>query len=48
MYDPVQIGPRTQVHMDDYIMSFFMVEALLRKGYKHIIHIPGPDRKSVV
>lgn len=30
------------VHMDDYIMSFFMVEALLRKGYKHIIHIPGP------
>lgn len=32
----------SQVHMDDYIMSFFMVEALLRKGYKHIIHIPGP------
>jgi LacI family transcriptional regulator len=28
--------------MDDYIMSFFMVEALLRKGYKHIIHIPRP------
>lgn len=28
--------------MDDYIMSFFMVETLLRKGYKHIIHIPGP------
>lgn len=32
----------SQVHMDDYIMSFFMVETLLRKGYKHIIHIPGP------
>ena len=32
----------SQVHMDDYIMSFFMVEALLRKGYKHIVHIPGP------
>lgn len=32
----------SQVHMADYIMSFFMVEALLRKGYKHIIHIPGP------
>ena len=32
----------SQVHMDDYIMAVFMVEALLRKGYKHIIHIPGP------
>lgn len=32
----------SQVRMDDYIMAFFMVEALLRKGYKHIIHIPGP------
>lgn len=31
-----------QVRMDDYIMAFFMVEALLRKGYKHILHIPGP------
>lgn len=33
----------SQVRMDDYIMAFFMVEALLRKGYKHIIHIPGPS-----
>lgn len=32
----------SQVRMDDYIMAFFMVEALLRKGYKHILHIPGP------
>ena len=31
----------SQVHMDDYIMSIFTEEALLRKGYKQIIHIPG-------
>ena len=30
------------VHLDDYIMSFFMVESLVRSGCKRIVHIPGP------
>lgn len=29
--------------MDDNIMSFFMVEALIDQGRKHIVHIPGPS-----
>lgn len=29
--------------MDDNIMSFFMVEALIDQGHKHIVHIPGPS-----
>ena len=32
----------SQVRMDDNIMSFFMVEALIDQGRKHIVHIPGP------
>lgn len=32
----------SQVMMDDYIMSFFMVESLIRKGYKKIVHLAGP------
>ena len=33
----------SQVRMDDNIMSFFMVEALIAQGRKHIVHIPGPS-----
>ena len=33
----------SQVRMDDNIMSFFMVEALIHQGRKHIVHIPGPS-----
>lgn len=33
-----------QVRLDDYIMSFFMVEQLIRSGCKQIVHIPGPSR----
>lgn len=29
--------------MDDYIMSFFMVEELIRSGRKRILHLQGPD-----
>ena len=32
----------SQVRLDDYIMSFFMVEQLVRKGCRRIVHIPGP------
>lgn len=32
-----------QVMTDDYIMSFFMVEALVRRGYRKIVHLAGPD-----
>lgn len=31
-----------QVRLDDYIMSFFMVEALIRRGHKQIVHLAGP------
>lgn len=30
------------VRMDDYIMSFFMVESLIRQGRKRIAHLAGP------
>lgn len=33
----------SQIRMDDNIMSFFMVEALIDQGRKHIVHIPGPS-----
>ena len=33
----------SQVRMDDNVMSFFMVEALINQGRKHIVHIPGPS-----
>lgn len=33
----------SQVSIDDYIMAFFMVEALIRRGYKKIIHLAGPS-----
>ena len=34
----------SQVRLDDYIMSFFMVEQLIRSGCWQIVHIPGPSR----
>ena len=34
----------SQVRLDDYIMSFFMVEQLIRSGCKQIVHIQGPSR----
>lgn len=33
----------SQVRLDDYIMSFFMVEQLIRSGSKRIVHISGPS-----
>ncbi len=33
----------SQVVVDDYIKSFFMVEHLIRSGCKSIAHIKGPD-----
>lgn len=36
----------SQVRIDDYLMSFFMVEALIRSGCRHILHLAGPDHIS--
>ncbi len=33
----------SQVIVDDYIKSFFLVEHLLRSGRKRIVHLEGPD-----
>ncbi len=33
----------SQVIVDDYIKSFFMVEHLIRSGRKHIVHLEGAD-----
>ena len=33
----------SQVRMDDNVMAFFMVESLIKKGYRSIVHIPGPS-----
>lgn len=33
----------SQVNIDDNTMSHFLVEALIRRGRKHIVHIAGPD-----
>lgn len=32
----------SSVRMDDYIMSLFMVEALIRQGRRRIVHLAGP------
>lgn len=32
------------VRLDDYMMSFFMVERLIRSGCRRIVHIPGPPQ----
>lgn len=33
----------SQVHIDDYLMAFFMVETLIRSGQRKILHLAGPD-----
>lgn len=33
----------SQVRMDDYLMAFFMVEALVRRGRRRIVHLAGPS-----
>ena len=33
----------SQVHIDDYLMAFFMVETLIRSGCRRIVHLAGPD-----
>lgn len=33
----------SSVSMDDYIMAFFMVEALIRSGRRKIVHLAGPE-----
>ena len=35
-----------QVRIDDYIMAFFMVEALIRSGCRKIVHLSGPEHIS--
>lgn len=34
----------SQVSLDDYMMSFFMVERLIRSGCRRIVYIPGPPQ----
>lgn len=33
----------SQVIVDDYMKTFFLVEHLIRSGHQHIIHLQGPD-----
>ena len=43
-YDRIPYGlDVSQVVVDDYMKAFFMVERLIRTGYKRIVHIQGPD-----
>lgn len=34
----------SKVRLDDVVMSFFMVERLIRSGCRRIVYIPGPER----
>lgn len=40
----VEGAAASQVRLDDYIMSCFMVERLIRGGCRAIAHIPGPPQ----
>ena len=40
----VENAETSQVRLDDYMMSFFMVERLIRCGSRQIVHIPGPPQ----
>lgn len=40
----MDLDDASQVRLDDFTMSLFMVEKLIRSGRKHIVHIPGPTR----
>lgn len=43
-YDRIPYGMNvSQVIVDDYMKSFFLVESLIRSGYKRIAHIKGND-----
>ncbi|WP_291562930.1 LacI family DNA-binding transcriptional regulator [Bacteroides sp.] len=43
-YDRIPHGMNvSQVIVDDYMKSFFLVENLIRSGYKNIAHIKGSD-----
>lgn len=43
-YDRIPHGlDVSQVIVDDYTKAFFLVERLIRSGYKRIAHIQGPD-----
>lgn len=43
-YDRIPHGMEvSQVLVDDYMKSFFLVEELIRSGRKNIVHIQGPD-----
>lgn len=43
-YDRIPHGlDVSQVIVDDYMKSFFLVERLVRSGRKHIVHLQGPD-----
>ena len=47
-YDRIPYGMNvSQVIVDDYIKAFFLVEHLIREGYRHIVHLQGPDDVSV-
>lgn len=34
----------SKVRLDDVVMSFFLVERLIRSGCRRIVYIPGPER----
>lgn len=40
----IENGETSQVRLDDYMMSFFIVERLIRCGCRQIVHIPGPPQ----
>ena len=40
----IENAETSQVRLDDYMMSFFMVERLIRSGCRNIVHIPGPSQ----
>lgn len=43
-YDRIPHGlDVSQVIVDDYMKTFFLVEHLIRSGHKRIIHLQGPD-----
>lgn len=43
-YDRIPHGLEvSQVLVDDYMKAFFLVEGLIRRGRKRIVHIQGPD-----
>lgn len=43
-YDRIPHGMNvSQVIVDDYMKAFFLVEHLIREGYKRIVHLQGPE-----